>query len=100
MSLSQVLVVFASDDLGLVRLCFAARALLVGCKYASTMRTDLRYTPSDVFETLPLPEFTSDMRAAGETLHVNRSRVHAGPPAGPDEDVQPGPRRCGLQIPR
>lgn len=35
---------------------------------ASTLRTDVRYTPSDVFETFPQPFVTPRLQAAGEEL--------------------------------
>jgi hypothetical protein len=35
---------------------------------ASTMKGDLRYTPTDVFETLARPELTGEMREWGERL--------------------------------
>lgn len=37
-------------------------------EYASSMRTDTRYTPSDCFETFPLPELTDAMDASGKAL--------------------------------
>ncbi len=37
-------------------------------EYASSMRTDTRYTPSDCFETFPLPELTNEMDASGKAL--------------------------------
>ncbi len=43
------------------------------CRYASSMRNDLRYTPSDVFETFPQPGFSSMVEAAGAALDSHRS---------------------------
>jgi hypothetical protein len=37
-------------------------------EYASSMRTDTRYTPSDCFETFPLPELINEMDASGKAL--------------------------------
>jgi hypothetical protein len=37
-------------------------------KNASSMRTDTRYTPSDCFETFPLPELTERMDETGKAL--------------------------------
>ncbi|MBN1888255.1 MAG: hypothetical protein JW850_09700 [Thermoflexales bacterium] len=49
-------------------------------KYASSLETRLRYTPSDVFETFPFPQsLTADQRAAleriGEHYHEHRRQV-------------------------
>jgi hypothetical protein len=38
------------------------------------MRTDLSYSPSDVFVTLPLPPFTQRLRDGGEQIHQDRLR--------------------------
>jgi len=46
--------------------------------FASTMKDDLRYTPSDVFETFPFPEnWTSrdDLEAPGRAYHEHRARL-------------------------
>jgi len=40
--------------------------------YGSTMRTDLRYTPTDIFETFPRPNGNARMDTAGEILEVHR----------------------------
>jgi hypothetical protein len=37
-------------------------------KYSSSLETRQRYTPSDCFETFPLPEFTEPMDATGKAL--------------------------------
>jgi hypothetical protein len=45
-------------------------------RYASSMRTDVRYTPSDVFETFPLLLGATDLLdAAGETMEKARFSV-------------------------
>lgn len=41
-------------------------------KNASSMRTDTRYTPSDCFETFPLPKLTEAMDASGNALDEAR----------------------------
>ncbi len=46
--------------------------------FASSMKDDLRYTPSDCFETFPLPEhFASHpaLEAAGSAYHEHRARL-------------------------
>ncbi|MBB6172997.1 hypothetical protein HNR23_003057 [Nocardiopsis mwathae] len=42
---------------------------------ASSMKGDLRYTPTDVYETLPKPAFTSHMAAVGVELNEFRYRL-------------------------
>jgi hypothetical protein len=49
-------------------------------KYASTLKTDLRYTPSDVFETFPFPqnltnEIKSGLKQIGESYHEHRKKL-------------------------
>lgn len=44
-------------------------------RYSSTLKTDLNYSPSDVFETFPQPELTERMDRAGERLHELRKQV-------------------------
>ena len=42
-------------------------------RYASSLRTDLRYTPSDVFETFPQPAYSDAVASAGGELDTHRS---------------------------
>lgn len=42
-------------------------------RYASTMRNAIRYTPTDVFETFPLPQMSQRVESAGELLDRRRS---------------------------
>jgi hypothetical protein len=41
----------------------------------STMRTDIRYTPTDCFETLPQPDLTPAIAHLGARLHQHRSAL-------------------------
>jgi hypothetical protein len=46
--------------------------------FASSMKDDLRYTPSDCFETFPLPPAYTDappLEAAGEIYHAHRAQL-------------------------
>lgn len=43
--------------------------------YGSTMRTDVRYTPSDVFETFPRPTGTESLADLGRALDVDRREI-------------------------
>jgi hypothetical protein len=44
-------------------------------RYTSTMRTDIRYAPSDVFLTLPRPEPTAELEALGRQLDGPRREL-------------------------
>jgi Eco57I restriction-modification methylase len=72
---SHKLAVFATDS-------FSQQALLSSSvhqgwaiKYGSTMRADLNYSPSDVFETFPRPAPTPDLERLGRTLDVERREI-------------------------
>lgn len=70
--------VFAYDDDGHFGVLTSAFHWWWAVTYASTMRTDLRYTPSDVFETFPQPEPQSGPRwdsiaEAGKALNELRA---------------------------
>lgn len=72
---SHKLAVFATDS-------FAEQAVLSSnlhqmwaIKYGSTMRTDVNYSPSDVFLTLPRPEPTDRLAEIGEILDAERREI-------------------------
>jgi hypothetical protein len=44
-------------------------------RYTSTMRTDINYSPSDVFLTLPRPEPTAELHVLGRDLDENRREL-------------------------
>jgi len=44
-------------------------------KYASTMRTDIRYTPSDCFETFPFPASRDGLALIGEKYYEFRKSI-------------------------
>lgn len=72
---SHAVGVFAYRDGGHLALLSSAFHYWWAITYASTMRTDLRYTPSDVFETFPQPEITGRITAAGERLESFRRSI-------------------------
>lgn len=72
---SHMLGVFATDS-------FSDQAVLSSSlhqawvtKYGSSMRADVRYTPSDVFETLPRPEPGEALAAVGKSLDQERREI-------------------------
>ena len=72
---SEATVVFAYDDnfhFGVLASGFHYRWVT---RFASTMRTDTRYTPSDVFETFPQPEPDERVAAAGKALNEHRASL-------------------------
>jgi hypothetical protein len=73
--LSHMLVVFASDDAAILALLSSSPHYWWTAKYSATMKNDLRYIPSDVFETYPLPELAQEMRELGNRLETFRRNV-------------------------
>ena len=69
------LATFATDDPAMLGI------LSSGCHYwwtrarSSTMKADINYSPSDVFETFPRPESTPRMRELGDALDTHRRSV-------------------------
>jgi hypothetical protein len=72
---SHGLAVFATDDTAMLALLSSAPHYWWALSRASTLETRVRYTPSDVFETLPLPELTQQMRELGDRLDTYRRNV-------------------------
>ena len=72
---SHSLGIFAYDDdfhFGLLSCGFHYRWAV---RFASSLRTDTRYTPSDVFETFPQPPYCDTVAGVGEKLDVCRSSL-------------------------
>lgn len=72
---SEQLVVFAADDHGVQAILSSSLHQLWAITYGSTLETRVRYTPSDVFETFPLPAVTPRLIAAGRKLDEERREV-------------------------
>jgi hypothetical protein len=72
---SHMLGVFASGDLAQAALLSSGVHYAWALAHASSLKGDLRYTPSDVYETMPQPTVTDRMRAAGMTLDSLRREV-------------------------
>lgn len=43
--------------------------------HSSSMRTDVRYTPTDCFETFPFPSSTTNLETIGEKYHNHRQNI-------------------------
>jgi hypothetical protein len=72
---SNMLGVFASDDFALLAFLSSATHYWWAIDYASTMKGDLRYTPTDVFESLVRPSLTARLRVAGTRLDAYRRNL-------------------------
>jgi len=79
---SHMLVVFATDDTAMLALLSSAPHYWWALTRSSTLETRVRYTPSDVFETLPLPELTDEMRELGDRLDTFRRELMLSRQAG------------------
>jgi hypothetical protein len=73
--LDQKLVVFASDDPALLGLLSSAVHYWWALTQGATMKADLSYTPTDVFETLVRPPLTDALRTTGTRLDTYRREV-------------------------
>ncbi|MBL3664731.1 hypothetical protein JL475_01575 [Streptomyces sp. M2CJ-2] len=69
---SDATVVFASDDPALLAFLSSALHQSWALDRTSTLETRIRYTPTDVFETLVRPSLTSRLRSVGEQLITRR----------------------------
>ncbi|MCX4741806.1 Eco57I restriction-modification methylase domain-containing protein [Streptomyces antibioticus] len=72
---THALAVFASGDPGMLALLSSAPHYWWALDRGSTMKGDLRYTPTDVFETLVRPSLTDRLRDAGGALNARRSEI-------------------------
>ncbi len=75
---SEASVVFAMDDLASLAFLSSSVHSTWTIRYTSTMRTDIRYAPSDVFLTLPRPRSTSELEALGQRLDNERRALMLG----------------------
>jgi hypothetical protein len=71
----QKLIVFATRDPAILALLSSAQHYHWAVKYGSTMKTDLNYSPSDVFITFPQPAAVTEMERIGVRLDVFRRDV-------------------------
>jgi hypothetical protein len=72
---SHKLCVFASADTAFLALVASAAHYHWVRTYSSTMKSDINYSISDVFETFPLPGLTQQMRELGDRLDTYRRDV-------------------------
>ncbi|WP_060886961.1 Eco57I restriction-modification methylase domain-containing protein, partial [Streptomyces caniscabiei] len=72
---ANVLGVFASDDPAFLSFLSSAPHYWWAMERGSTMKGDLRYTPTDVFETLVRPPLTDKLRELGNHLDSYRQNL-------------------------
>ena len=72
---SEACVVFAFDDFSSLSMLSSSAHQAWVIRYTSTMRTDIRYAPSDVFLTFPRPGTTPELEELGQALDVERRQL-------------------------
>jgi hypothetical protein len=72
---SHALGVFATDETAMLSLLSSSAHYWWAIARASTLETRVRYTPSDVFETFPMPTLSDEMRRLGDRLDTFRRDV-------------------------
>ena len=72
---NEKIVVFATGNTATLALLSSAPHYWWAIRYSATLKADLQYTPSDVFETFPLPDLTAEMRTLGDRLDTYRRSV-------------------------
>ena len=71
--LNEKVVVFATGDFKWLALLNSNIHTQWAWKYSATLKSDLQYTPSDCFETFPIPEEFSTLENLGKELNEGRS---------------------------
>lgn len=72
---SHATYVFALEALSNLALLQSAFHEAWAREYASSMKGDLRYTPTDVFETFPFPLSISNLEEIGKKYHTHRQSI-------------------------
>jgi hypothetical protein len=80
--MNEKTVIFSTDDTGLLALLSSGLHYWWAISHSSTMKADLNYSATDVFETLPFPEITSEMRDLGDHLDTFRRNLMLARQAG------------------
>ncbi len=72
---SNALVVFAFQDFARFSVMQSNFHYYWAIKFASTMKTDLRYTPTDCFQNFPFPKNLEGLEEIGEKYHEERRQI-------------------------
>lgn len=75
---SHACAVFALHDFASLAVLSSSAHQIWVIRYSSTMRTDIRYAPSDVFLTFPRPDATARLHELGEALDAERREIMLG----------------------
>ncbi len=75
MVLAHKLIVFAFDDACYFAVLQSSFHYHWAWHYSSTMKTDLNYSPTDIFETFPFPYELDPLEEIGETYHETRRSI-------------------------
>ncbi|MGF1675985.1 MAG: type IIL restriction-modification enzyme MmeI, partial [Rivularia sp. (in: cyanobacteria)] len=73
--MSEATVVFVFDDYASFVILQAMAHTEWLNHHSSSMRTDVRYTPTDCFETFPFPELTTNLETIGEKYYNHRQNI-------------------------
>jgi len=76
--LSDQVVVFAYDDNASFTVIQSTLHEIWAWKYSSTLKTDLRYSPTDCFQTFPFPKNLLGLEKIGETYYEHRHQIMLG----------------------
>ena len=96
---TDALYVFTTDRWDLYAVVQSTLHEVWARKYSGALKQDLRYSPSDCFETFPFPAglwqaANPQLAEAGERYHEHRREPDAPALAGPDRYLQPLPCRA------
>jgi hypothetical protein len=72
---SHMLIVFSMAGCNALSVLQSSMHEVWARQYGSSMRTDLRYTPSDCFETFALPSDSNSLIAIGQTYRDHRRQI-------------------------
>ncbi|MBK6028347.1 type IIL restriction-modification enzyme MmeI [Streptomyces sp. MBT59] len=73
--LNEKIVLFASDRVDVMALLNSSIHVLWAWKYSATLKSDLQYTPSDCFETFPMPQHLLLLESPGKNLSETRTVI-------------------------
>ncbi|MEV7892601.1 type IIL restriction-modification enzyme MmeI, partial [Streptomyces sp. NPDC002817] len=73
--LNEKIVLFVSDRVDVMALLNSSIHVLWAWKYSATLKSDLQYTPSDCFETFPMPQHLPLLESPGKDLSETRTAV-------------------------
>jgi hypothetical protein len=82
---SDATVVFSSQDYALFAFLNSALVDTWVQKFSSTIGHGIRFTPSDCFETLPLPKFSENLNELGKELSYLRKNININRNIGTSE---------------